>query len=112
MTRRLDLQDVLPMSNTMKELLAAFDAKGGNFAGLREEPGATVAARLLHTLETRRRALGMTKAQLAEALDVAPSRVTEWTTGEVTPGLVAVGKWAHALGLTLDLTGGDAGAAA
>ena len=100
------------MPKTMKEVLSAIDAKDGNFAGLLEETGATIAAHLVYTLEQRRRELGMTKAELAKALGVAPSRITEWTGGDVTPGLVAVGKWAHALGLTLNLTGDDAGDAA
>ena len=75
------------MPKTMKEILSAIDAKGGNFAGLREEKGATIAAHLVYTLEQRRRAMGMTKAQLAEALGVAPSRITEWTGGDVNPSL-------------------------
>jgi transcriptional regulator with XRE-family HTH domain len=54
----------------------------------------------LNVIQARDR-LGLTQAQLAEAVGVAQPRIAEVERGDANPRLITLAKLAHALGITL-----------
>lgn len=61
------------------------------------EPPAVVAVNVVRA----RSRLGITQAQLADAVGVAQPRIAELERGDANPRLVTLSKIAHALGITL-----------
>jgi len=53
-------------------------------------------------LRAGREALGLTQAELAAALGVHQTMISQYERGDRTPGLKLAGRWAAALGITVD----------
>lgn len=54
----------------------------------------------MHPLERRRKAAGLTQAELGEKIGVAASTIYKWETGDMQPSPSQYPKLAEALGIT------------
>lgn len=73
------------------------------------EPASPEAAAVAGRLARLRAACGLTQAELAEAVGVSPSRISEYESGRRVPGAAALDRLCRALGASMSAFDGVSG---